>query len=246
MRELTTAAEVASAAGGDPVIRWAAQGLPPAVRAWADGDAVVVATPALSLRDRLAVLGPVPAVAKLVAAVLPEVGPAYRPFGDETLVRGLADRLPAVRFAAAFGWMDTTGPVPAPASGATRWLADDDAPTVAALLAEAAPDSYARPGIPGVTRWAGRYDDAGTGRLAAVTADAWSSPDVGFLAGVATRPDARGNGYAEDCCRLVAASLLTTRSQVALMVNTGNTPARTLYTRLGFHYRPIAAARFNP
>jgi ribosomal protein S18 acetylase RimI-like enzyme len=244
VRALTTAAEVASAAGGDPMMRWAAQGLPPAVRAWADGDAVVVATPALSLRDRLAMLGPVPAVAKLVTSVLPLVGPAYRPFGDEALVRGLADRLPAVRFAAAFGWMDTTSPVPEPTSAATRWLTDDDTPAITALLAEAAPDSYAQPGIPGVTRWAGLHD--GAGRLAAVTADAWSSPDVGFLAGVATRPDARGNGYAEQCCRLVAASLLTTRPQVALMVNADNTPARTLYTRLTFRYRPIAAARFRP
>lgn len=246
MRALTTAAEVVSAAGGDLMMRWAAQGLRPAVRAWADGDAVVVATPALSLRDRLAVFGPVPAVAKLVTAVLPEVGPAYRPFGDEALVRGLADRLPAVRFAAAFGWMDTTGPVPAPTNRATRWLTDDDTPAIVALLAAAAPDSYAQPGIPGVTRWAGLHDGTGAGRLAAVTADAWSSPDVGFLAGVATRPDARGNGYAEQCCRLVAATLLTTRPQVALMVNTDNTPARTLYTRLNFHYRPVAAARFNP
>jgi hypothetical protein len=106
------------ASGDDPMIVWAGQGFAPGVRAWYDGDAVAVASPGLSTRDRLAVSGPAEAVAQLVAKVYAEVGTTYRPFGDEHLIRDLADRLPGLVFRAAFGWMDTrtapTRQVPSP------------------------------------------------------------------------------------------------------------------------------------
>ncbi|WP_205315184.1 hypothetical protein, partial [Nonomuraea lactucae] len=75
----------------------------------------------------------------------------------------------------------------------------------AVLLAEHAPRSYAVPGAAGVTRWAGTRIG---GRLAAVAADAWSAPSVGFLAGVATAAPFRGRGLAERVCRWVSRELV--------------------------------------
>src|SRR5207249_5135182 len=71
------------------------------------GDAVAVASPELSKHDRLSVRGPAAAVARVVTEVYAEVGTSFRPFGDEQLIRDLADRVPGMSFAAAFGWMDT-------------------------------------------------------------------------------------------------------------------------------------------
>ena len=107
VREILTTADLIRASGGDPLIVWAGQGFGRGVRAWYDGDAVAVASPDLSKRDRLAVAGPVDSVARLAAGVLAEVGPSFRPFGDEQLVRELADRVPGMEFSAAFGWMET-------------------------------------------------------------------------------------------------------------------------------------------
>ena len=107
MREIQTPADLIRASGGDPLIVWAAQGFGPGVRAWYDGDAVAVASPDLSKRDRLAVVRARGTAARLAAGVLAEVGPSFRPFGSEELVRELADRVPGMQFAAAFGWMET-------------------------------------------------------------------------------------------------------------------------------------------
>ncbi|GAA0809309.1 GNAT family N-acetyltransferase [Spirilliplanes yamanashiensis] len=240
MRELRDPAAVAAAAGGDELIVWAAQGLRPGVRAWAAGDAVAVACPELSRRDRLAVAGGARAAAGLLRAVLPEVGPRFRPVGDEALLRRLADVVPGLAFAAAFGWMSTAEPVP-PAPG-VAWLDPADDPEVAALLETAAPDSYARPGGAGVRRWAGLR--GGDGGLRAVAADAWSAPEVGFLAGVATDPAARGRGLARAVCAFVTAELLAAHPRVALMVDHDNPAAAAVYTALGFRPRRIAAAWF--
>ncbi|MFG1818452.1 GNAT family N-acetyltransferase [Kribbella sp. NPDC049174] len=186
MREILTTAELAKVSAGDSVIVWAGQGFRPGVRAWYDGDAVAVAAPDLSKRDRLAVVGPVDSVARLAAEVFAEVGPSFRPFGDEQLIRDLADYVPDLSLSAAFGWMDTAElPV---VTTTAAWLEGDTG--VEALLAESAPASYAWPGRSGVRRWAAAAGDSG--ELLSVAADAWSAPEIGFLAGVATHPVARG------------------------------------------------------
>jgi len=200
----------------------------------------VAACPELSRRDRLVVSGDPPEVADLVGEVLPLTGPSFRPMGAENLVDEVVRRVPGLRIAGRFGWMDVTGPVAVDDGGAEpRWLGDD-LTEVAALLDEAFPASYARPGGPGVHRWAGLRDD--DGRLLAVAADAWSTPAVGFLAGVATRPDARGRGLATALCAFVTNELLAGRSRVALLADYGNVAAVTTYRKLGFDLRPLAAA----
>ncbi len=236
MREILTTTELFRVSGGDPMIVWAGQGFRPGVRAWYDGDAVAVAAPELSKRDRLAVAGPVDSVARLAAEVFAEVGPGFRPFGDEQLIRDLADRMPDLSFSAAFGWMDTAE-LPAGTTTAA-WLEGDAG--VEALLAEAAPASYAWPGRSGVRRWAAATDDSG--ELLSVAADAWSAPEIGFLAGVATHPVARGKGLSRQVCGFVTAELIKQHGRVGLMVDGDNLAAIAVYRRLGYTYRRVAAA----
>ena len=235
VREVHEVTELARISADDPLVMWAAQGLRRS-RAWRLGDAVAVAAPDISRRDRLAVRGPVDDLAPLVAHVLAEVGTSYRPFGEEAVVRELAERVPGVEFVASFGWMDCeTTPLTA---GPVRWLGSDD--RVTALLEVAAPDSYAWPGHPGVRAWAGVAEG---NELLSVAADAWSAPDVGFLAGVATAPAARGRGLSTVVCGFVTAELIARCGRVALMVDKGNESAIAVYRRLGYTYRAVAAAR---
>ncbi|GAB3939884.1 hypothetical protein GCM10029976_056850 [Kribbella albertanoniae] len=234
MQEIHTTADLT----GDPLIVWAGQGFGPGVRAWYDGSAVAVASPELSKRDRLAVTGPPAEVARLVTAVTGEVGTSYRPFGDEDLIRELADRVPGLEFSAAFGWMDTAE-IP-PVTTTAGWLEGDDG--VEALLAEASPSSYAWPGLPGVRRWAAIASD--DGELLSIAADAWSAPEVGFLAGVTTREVARGKGLSRQVCGFVTAELVKQHGRAGLMVDRDNPAAIAVYHRLGYTYRRVAAAHF--
>ena len=239
VREIETTADLIRASGDDPLIVWAAQGFGSGIRTWYDGDAVAVASPDLSKRDRLSVAGPAVDAARLVTSVLVEVGPAFRPFGDEELVRELARRVPGMEFSAAFGWMET-GEIPDVLTTAA-WLDGDTG--VEALLTEASPSSYAWPGSPGVRRWAAVTEDGDSNALLSIAADAWSAPEVGFLAGVATRPDARGRGLSRQVCGFVTAELIKQHGRAALMVDGDNAAAIAVYRTLGYAYRRVAAAR---
>ncbi|WP_062348716.1 GNAT family N-acetyltransferase [Herbidospora yilanensis] len=293
MIELRHAGQVAAACGGDDLPVWTAQRLPAGgARAWAHGDAVAVACPAVSKHDRLAVFGAAgdPALPALVRQVWREMGTGYRPFGDRETIHRLAEAMPAeLGPAGNFTWMtvdpgtvrldalrpDTSRPDTGrlergPASASTpeaghpagekpaggraapallvkpdvAWLDPGAEAEVAAVLAVANPDAYARPGMPGVTRWAGIRDDAG--RLIAVGADAWSAPSVGFVGGVATLPEARGSGLAGAICRFLTAALLHRHGRVSLMADDVNTAALAVYRRLGYTRRPVAATRAVP
>ena len=228
--------DVVAASGGDPLIRWAAQRMRPGVRAWLRAGAVAVACPDLSRRDRLAVRGEPDAVAALLAEVLPEVGPSFRPLGDEALIGAVANRVPGLEVAGRFAWLDVTQPVPATGLGDPHWLAGTSG--IAELLEEAFPESYAWPGGPGVRRWAGIENE----HLLAVAADAWSVPEIGFVAGMATRADARGRGLAASVCAFLTNELLVGRQRVALFADYWNSAAIATYRRLGFTLRPLSAA----
>jgi len=218
----------------DPLIVWARQGDRPGVRVFARPDAIAVACPDLSRRDRLAVRGTPDAVAGLLTDVLPEVGPTYRPFGDEDLITAITGRVPGLEMAGRFGWMETKDQIH---GGTGHWLPDSKG--VSDLLEAAFPTSYAWPGGTGVQRWAGIRDDD---RLLTVAAEAWPVPGIGFLAGVATHPDARGRGLAARLCAFVTDDLLRDNERVALFVDYWNEAALRTYRRLGFTLRPLGAA----
>ncbi|WP_433235865.1 GNAT family N-acetyltransferase [Streptosporangium sp. CA-135522] len=225
------------------------------VRAWALGQAVAVASPDLNRRDRLTVRGDADEVSALVRLLLPRLGPSYRLMGEQALVAEVAARLPQVGPPHAFEWMETGGP---PASGEVGevggvdqvggsggrsvpagWLVGAEQ-EVGALLAQASPSSWAVPGLPGVRRWAGLRVPGGA--LVATAADAWSCPQVGFVAGVATAVAHRGRGYGQAVCAFVFAALAAEHGRVALVVDTVNLGAIALYERLGMRGRRVAAA----
>ncbi|WP_424533072.1 GNAT family N-acetyltransferase [Sphaerisporangium viridialbum] len=239
IRELTEAGDVVSASGDDFMTVWAAQGMGPGVRVFASGEAIAVVSPGLSRRDRMLVTGPLDDAVPLVRHALAESGPSFRPLGEESLVRGLAERVGGLRLAGVFDWMDTGGPPPVD-PGKASWLAEEESPEVAALLADANPGSYAAPGVPGVRRWAGVRTDAGA--LASVGADAWTAPGAGFIAGVATAVRERGRGHAESVCRFLLGTLLAEHGRVALIVDSWNHTAIGVYERLGMRRRSVAAA----
>jgi ribosomal protein S18 acetylase RimI-like enzyme len=249
--EISDHAELAARCNGDTLCLWAAQGLAARAstdsseqsRAWrsADGTALAVAGPDLSTRDRIAVLGSAEAAVPLVHSVLEVVGPAFRPIGDRDLIDAIVAGIPELTAVAAFGWMDSRGPAPDPLrSVGAHWLAESELPDVTPLMQASFPDSDAQPGGQGVERWAGVRD--GQGHLLAVTAAAWSAPDVGYLAGVAVHPEARGRGYGAAVCGFVLAAELAEHGAAALMVEEENHSAIRLYRSLGMSYRALRAA----
>jgi ribosomal protein S18 acetylase RimI-like enzyme len=221
----------------DPLIVWARQDDKPGVRVFRAPDAVAVAVPDLSRRDRLVLAGEPAAAAKLLAEVLPEAGPSFRPLGDEDLIAEVAQRVGTIEMVGHFVMMDVCEPVPGPERGA--WLHDTTG--VAEFLREAFPDSFARPGGSGVRRWAGVR--GGNGELLATAADAWSVPELGFIAGVATHPAARGAGLATALCAFVTNDMLRTHPRVALFADHWNEAALRTYRRLGFAERSLGVAR---
>ncbi|MBM7773130.1 RimJ/RimL family protein N-acetyltransferase [Actinokineospora baliensis] len=222
----------------DALVRWGAQGMRSGVRAWRDGDAVVVACPDLSRRHRLVVHGTGGRLLGLVRHALAIVGRDYRPIGDDEAVTEVVAEFPDIALLDRFWWMDTVHPTEV--VGTARWLTDDATDEVRTLIDSEYPGSYAQPGGTGVRRWAGVRDESG--ELVAVAAEAWSAPEVGFLAGVITAPAARGRGHAIAVCGLTIDTLVAETTRAALMVDSWNDAARTLYTKLGLTSRPIAAA----
>ncbi|WP_406297315.1 GNAT family N-acetyltransferase [Embleya sp. NBC_00888] len=247
MREITDHDELLRRCDGDAMCVWTAQGLTGGRRAWADADgaAVVVAGAELCRHDRLAVHGSPEALVPLVREVLSETGPGYRPFGDPERIAALVAGVPELVEVGSFGWMDLIPPTPTPVPDdrRVRWLTEDATDEVVALIESGFPSSYAKPGLPGVERWAGVRDADGT--LPAVAALAWSAPSIGFLAGVGVAPAARGRGLGRIVCAFVLAEARGRHGGAALMVDEWNHTAIRMYEGLGMTYRPVKAAAWS-
>jgi ribosomal protein S18 acetylase RimI-like enzyme len=214
---------------------WAAQGLLAGGSAWASEGAVVVSCPALGGRDRLIVSGPAGPAASLVRAVLDSLGPSYAVSGDPPLMTALLARIISLEPRGFFGWMDCIRrPLCRPVHDA-RWLSRQEWQAADQVLTVADPKSFARPGVPGVSRWAGITDRAGA--LTSIAADAWSAPGLGFVAGLAVVPEARRTGQGRDVGAFVLNSLMAVHGRVAMMVRHSNEAVIGIYAGLGLTYR---------
>lgn len=234
-QQLRTRGEVAEASGADPQCMWAAQGLLSGGGAWAKAGAIVVGCPALSGRDRLIVHGSAAPAADLVHVAIEALGPGYAVIGDPPLMKSLLSRITWLEPRGYFGWMDgISRPRHDPVHQA-RWLSRQEWGAADTVLSLAYPDSFARPGGPGVSRWAGIRDAAGS--LTSIAADAWSTPGLGFVAGLAVVPAARRTGQGRDVCAFVLESLLAAHGRVAMMVRDWNEAAISIYAGLGLTYR---------
>jgi ribosomal protein S18 acetylase RimI-like enzyme len=235
LEQLRSRGEVAEASGADPQCIWAAQGLLVGGAAWAAGGAVLVASPALCGRDRLIVRGPAAAAAGLVRAVVDAIGSSYVLIGDPPLMTSLLARIAWLEPRGFFGWLDAIRRPSCRPMHEARWLSRQEWSAADQVLSIAYPKSFARPGVPGVSRWAGITDVAGS--LTSIAADAWSSPGLGFVAGLAVVPEARRTGQGRDVSAFVLKSLMAVHGRVAMMVRNSGESATARYAELGFTYR---------
>lgn len=235
LEQLRSRGEVAEASGADPQCMWAAQRLLTGGTAWAAGGAVLVACPALCGRDRLIVRGPAAAAASLVRAVFDAIGSSYAVIGDPPLMGSLLARITWLEPRGFFGWMDCIRRPSCRPVHQARWLSRQEWSAANQVLSVAYPKSFARPGVTGVSRWAGITDLAGS--LTSTAADAWSSPGLGFVAGLAVVPAARRTGQGRDVTAFVLKSLMAVHGRVAMMVQNSGETAIARYAELGLTYR---------
>jgi GNAT superfamily N-acetyltransferase len=138
----------------------------------------------------------------------------------------------------AFRWT-TTAPETGEGAG---WLDADD--EVAEVLAKGFPDASMPAGHPDVRRWAGLRRD---GRLVAVAADATQTAGLGFVASIATHPDARGTGAGLAVTAWITAALVAEHGRCGLWHMAHNTVAAAIYTRLGYRDdHPMAVVGQDP
>lgn len=197
------------------------------VAAWVDGEAVVIvlAPRRGDTGRRLTGLGPAVELAPLLAQVA-----AIEPRPSRVSVESEAAEAVPWPFATTgvWAWMLCDEMPPQP----DRPIAEvDDAATINAILDAANPDSFARPGDPGVECWLGAYVDDEPAAVGALTR---VGDGTGYLQGVTTLPAYRGRGLG-----FAVSAALTRRARVptgvaTLGVYVDNEPALAIYRRLGY------------
>lgn len=247
MRKLTGSVEVLRATGRDPfaLVRFSGDCV-----AYQTKDALVVARPiaggdvvmpwhgthqSVELLARLtddAVIQPV--VVEVTRAGLPSV----------------ADRLPLGEVTEwSLLWTDTPdgspdGPADDHADERIVSLGDRDHPEIDEIFDEALPYTTNRPGAG--RRQRGWYGIRIDGRLAAVAVDR-EEAGLGYIAGVAVRPEHQGQGLGTALVRTLTGRLVAEFGRCALGVVDGNPRALELFQRLGYTGRQdLAYARVVP
>jgi GNAT superfamily N-acetyltransferase len=126
-------------------------------------------------------------------------------------------------------WMLTASPCPPPAV-AVEEVADPA--EVDAVLDAANPDSFARPGSPGVECWLGVREQ---GRLVATGALTREHDGTGHLRGVSVLPGCGGRGLGRELSAALTRRAQAGRSGTATLgVYVDNAPALAIYRRLGY------------
>jgi ribosomal protein S18 acetylase RimI-like enzyme len=222
LRALADHDAIVAARPGDLLLAQLASYWRPGLPAYALGDAVGLLQ-TFGGGPELSVVGPPDDVAALVPAFDTK---------DVSVPLAAAEAVVAQGFAVQLGWAFRATRVAPPLPGTdVSWLPEDAGDEVAALLAEAFPDASMPVGHPAVRRWAGLRRD---GRLVACLADASSVAGLGFLASIATHPDARGTGAGTAVTGWATAALVREHGACGLWHMADNAPAIAVYDRLGY------------
>jgi ribosomal protein S18 acetylase RimI-like enzyme len=181
----------------------------------------------------LVVTGPAEEAAILVRAALP--------VDSLSLPRAAAPLVSDVGLTEGVGWAFRWTATAPPLTGDAAWLPESAHDEVRDLLAAGFPDASQPVGHPDVRRWAGVRR---SGRLVAVAADATIAEGLGFLASIATHPDARGTGAGTAVTAWATAALVRAEGACGLWHMADNVPAAALYARLGYRdEHPMAVLR---
>lgn len=208
-------------------------------RVWLRGDAAVVQggrhrsrIPALTggTGPALTCLGPRRDLVPLMRHVDGVLG---APPGRVTMEQAVGDatplrwHCPRVR---CWDWMWTRTAPPAAPALPTVEVHDPD--EIDAVLDAANPDSFGRPGAPGIDRWLGVRLD---GTLVGVGALERMADGTGHLRGVSVLPEVRGRGVGTAISLGLTADALKDGSGVATLgAYSDNTAALAIYSRLGY------------
>jgi GNAT superfamily N-acetyltransferase len=227
---LGSAAEVLVATGHDPYARGSLRRH--LARGWvAEGATAWVGTDAEERTSYLSALGSPPAVAALLADLLPELPPRQR----LTVPRGTAALVPAwvgVEGATEWDFRWRSGPPPEQ-PGEDRVVEVVDGHAVTALLTASSPRASAVPGDPAVRRWWGVPGEEG-GLLACI-GDTSGATGVGHLSSVAVASSARRRGLGAAVTAAATRVLLAEGCDVVTLgLYADNAAGRALYDRLGF------------
>ena len=228
LTRLESAAEVLVATGHDAFARGSLRRA--LVRGWVGEGAVAwLGIDAEERTPYLSTLGEPPAVAALVAELLPELPPKQR----VTLPRGTPAHLPAWVAVDGTDWDFRWLPAPPPVQPGEELVGpEDDETAVKALLTAASPKASAQPGDEAVRRWVGIRDgDA----LLACAADTSSATGVGHLSSIAVDPAARGRGLGKAVTAALTRQLFGEGCDiVTLGMYADNAAGRAMYDALGY------------
>jgi GNAT superfamily N-acetyltransferase len=234
VRPISTHAELLAASGDDVFVRWQVRADEP-LQAWHVGGAVAFMRTWAPGRRQLTVLGPPPAAAAAVHALVGEVAGSVGAQGI-TVPFGTLPRLrPELRVGPGDDWdwmwadATTIGHVD---DDRVQRLGDDALGDVTDLLAVASPRHSSEPGDSDVRAW---YGMRVGGDLVACAAHTESVPGVPHLASIATHPRRRGQGLGTALTATVTTRLLDAGAPVVTLgMYADNDVARRLYVRIGY------------
>jgi predicted GNAT family acetyltransferase len=160
--------------------------------------------------------------------------------GKDGIARMLSPTLEVTRP----GWKQTFGkevmqmvwerPTPAVPVPEIVKLRASDVPEMTALVEATKPGPWAARTI----EMGNYFGIKADGKLAAMTGERMHLPGLTEVSAIAVWPEFRGRGYAQKLAHHVASSIVARGETAFLHLYADNTPARTLYEKLGFVARP--------